>query len=297
VRRLPFGSHLLEEALAFCARAPVGHFDAALRRRLLTGMTSAPEGTIVLTDDTRAASGGLALVGTVIDVIADASAAAELVVLGARGGWPAEDFATEVVAPALAFARRVGRARLQLARPAFVDGGDASLARAGFAPDYDSFLMRRDSGAPPDSPPPSLPPGWRWRPLDEALVGAAHAALREIFRDAPSTTLPPLDEFRRGALGAVPGWHVLLDGDAIAGLVRLSAEGAAGEVRILGRSPAYRGRGLGRVLLDHGLRVLAARPVEIVTLDVAASNERALALYRDFGFEIVTRTSYLVASV
>jgi ribosomal protein S18 acetylase RimI-like enzyme len=296
VRRLPFGPFLLEEALAFCARAPVGHLDGALRRRLLTGMTSAPEGTIVLADDA-AADGGIALVALVVDVIESASAPADLVVLGARGDLAADAFAREVIAPALAFARGVGRSRLLLERPAFVDGIDATLARAGFAPAFDSFFMRRASGAPPEGPAPRLPSGWSWRPLDETIVGAAHAALGEIFRDSVSTTTPPLDEFRRGALGAVPGYYVLLDAAVVAGLVRLSVEGGSGEVTILGRSPAYRGRGVGRVLMDHGLRVLAALSVDVVTLDVAAENERALALYRDFGFEIVTRTSHLVATL
>jgi len=135
-----------------------------------------------------------------------------------------------------------------------------------------------------------LPPAWRWAPLDDALVSSVHEALVEIFLGAPSTTIPPLAEFRRGAFASQPGWHVLLDGEALAGVVRLSAEGSSGEVRILGRRPAYRGRGLGALLLDHGLRVLAGVGAGEITLEVAATNERALALYRGFDFDVVERS-------
>ena len=67
-------------------------------------------------------------------------------------------------------------------------------------------------------------------------------------------------------------------------------------MRVLGRAPHHRGRGLGRLLLEHGLRILAAAGVDAVTLEVAATNERALALYRAFDFEIVERTPTLSTS-
>ena len=285
--RLPL---VLDDALAFAARHPVGHLDEPTRRRLLTQLTSAPAGTIALGD----ATGALTLVATVVDVIAEAGAPAGLEILGARPGLSGEAFATEVLAPALRFARGVGRSALHLARPTFVPDVDAVLARAGLELAYESVFMRRSSIVV-EGAAPALPRGWRWTRLDEALVGPVHAALLEIFRDAPSTTLPPLAEFGRGALGASPGWHVLLDHDAVAGLVRLSATGEDGEVRVLGRHPAYRRRGLGPWLLDRGLRALADAGARQATLQVVATNERALALYRAFDFEVVERTPVFAA--
>lgn len=47
---------------------------------------------------------------------------------------------------------------------------------------------------------------------------------------------------------------------------------------------AYRGIGVGGALMDHALRWAAGQGLEKVTLGVRASNERAQALYRKFGF-------------
>jgi ribosomal protein S18 acetylase RimI-like enzyme len=280
----------LDEALAFAARHPVGHLDEPTRRRLLTQLTSAPAGTIVVGDERRA----LRLVATVVDVIDDPAAAAELVILGAAPGMLGAVFASEVLAPALAFARAMGRRALQVARPGFVHDIDEVLARAHFSLHHEVYAMSRAHAAP-DGAEPTLEPGWRWAPLDDALVAPAHAALVEMLRGAPSATLPPLDAFRRGAFLSAPGWHALLDGETIAGLVRVSASERRGEVRVLGRAPAYRGRGLGRLLLDRALRLLAAAGARAVTLEVAATNARALSLYRAFAFEVTERTPVFAA--
>jgi ribosomal protein S18 acetylase RimI-like enzyme len=285
--RLPL---VLEEALAFAAAHPVGHLDEPLRRRLLTSLTSAPAGTIVLGDE----RGAPRLVATVVDVIFEPRAPAELVILGAAPGLSGAVFAGEVLAPARAFARAVGRRALHVARPGFVRDLDEVLARAGFTLHHEVVSMSRATAAV-DASEPELTSGWRWVPLDDALVALAHAALVEMFRDAPATTTPPLDAFRRGAFASRPGWHVLLDGAELAGLVRLSATGASGEVRILGRHPRYRGRGLGRLLLDRALRLLAAAGARAVALEVAATNERALELYRAFDFAVVERTAVYAA--
>jgi ribosomal protein S18 acetylase RimI-like enzyme len=283
VAPMPMTGQSLDEALAFAALHPVGQLDGPTRLRLLTQLTSAPQGTIVLAD----ARGELALVATVLDVIAESDAPAELVILGARR-VESNVFTHEVLTPAKLFARSVGRPALHLSRPSCVEDVDEVLERAGYVLAHEVILMRRRGR--PDTPEPPLPPGWRWAPLDGALVPQVHAALLEMFRGSPSTTLPPLAEFRRGAFLSPPGWHVLLDGDRVAGLVRLSVQGTQGEVRVLGRRPEYRGRGLGELLLAHGLRLLADLEVDAVTLEVAATNEGALALYRRLGFEVVAQT-------
>ncbi len=286
--RLPLD---VEEALGFAARHPAGHLDDALRRRLITQLTSAPAGTIVLGDG----RGQLRLVATVVDVISDPAAPAELIVLGARPGLPGVVFADEVLAPARAFARAVGRRSVDAPQPACVVDAAEAFARAGFAFAYETVAMRRE-GAPLDALAPELPRGWRWAPLDDALVALAHAALYEIFRGAPSFTLPPLEAFRAGAFQPAPGWHLLLEGDTLAGLVRLAANGVKGELRVVGRASAYRGRGVGRLLVDRGLRLLAEAGARTVTLEAAAKNDRALALYRAFDFEIVERTPVFSAT-
>ena len=66
---------------------------------------------------------------------------------------------------------------------------------------------------------------------------------------------------------------------------------AAGEAEILSVAvtPARRGKGLGRSLLDQHLRRLAGRGVGTVFLEVAEDNWPARALYRRAGFSDVGR--------
>jgi len=99
-------------------------------------------------------------------------------------------------------------------------------------------------------------------------------------------------------------WYVLLDGDRLAGLVQIMLHGAGaeirgevrnrelarGEIRIVGREPSYRGRGVGPRLVAEALRLLHADGAGDVDLSVEADNERALDLYRRFAFEVVART-------
>ncbi|GGL68837.1 GNAT family N-acetyltransferase [Halocalculus aciditolerans] len=58
-----------------------------------------------------------------------------------------------------------------------------------------------------------------------------------------------------------------------------------GHVKDLAVHPDRQGEGLGRALLERGLAVLAAQNVRSVKLEVRRSNQAALSLYRDHGFE------------
>lgn len=59
-----------------------------------------------------------------------------------------------------------------------------------------------------------------------------------------------------------------------------------GHVKDLAVHPDHRGRGVGRGLLERGLAVLASEGAGRVKLEVRDGNEPALALYREFGFEL-----------
>jgi ribosomal-protein-alanine N-acetyltransferase len=65
----------------------------------------------------------------------------------------------------------------------------------------------------------------------------------------------------------------------------------ADEVHIstLAVHPDERGQGIGRRLLQDGLRVARARGARMATLEVRPSNKVAIELYRDFGFKLVGR--------
>ena len=60
-----------------------------------------------------------------------------------------------------------------------------------------------------------------------------------------------------------------------------------GHVKDLAVAPDYQGRGLGSALLERALDLLARHGYDVVRLEVRESNERALALYRRYGFEPV----------
>lgn len=59
-----------------------------------------------------------------------------------------------------------------------------------------------------------------------------------------------------------------------------------GHVKDLAVAPERRGEGIGRLLLSRALATLATQSVGRVKLEVRESNDAALSLYREFGFEI-----------
>ena len=285
VRLAPFSPASVDAIVAFCVAN--GPYDAPLLRRLMLGLTSAPAGVLVVED-----RGALVLVATVVDRTTNGAGAANLELLGVRGPVASEVFARCVVEPALAFARGGERRAVQvqlLSIAAGIVDVEGVLRAAGFAHAYDTFSMSRAADAPEPPAPPLLAAGWSWETLDAARAPQAHDALVEIFRDAASTSTPPLAEFRQSLVTGGKVWRVLLDGQRIAGLVQVISRGDRGELRVVGRAPAYRGTGIGPRLISEALRVLRAAGARGASLEVEASNEDALALYRRFGFAVVTR--------
>ena len=62
-----------------------------------------------------------------------------------------------------------------------------------------------------------------------------------------------------------------------------------GEILNLGVAPAHQRRGVGRVLVEHLLTLLAERGVDAVFLEVRESNAAARRLYQRLGFREVGR--------
>ena len=293
MRLAPFSPASVDAIVAFCVAN--GPYDAPLLRRLMLGLTSAPAGVLIVED-----RGAPVLVAAVVDRTTNDARAANLELLGVRGLVTSEVFARCVVEPALAFARGGERLALQIPLGAIGTGivdAEGVLRAAGFAHAYDSFTMSRAADAPEPPEPPLLAAGWSWETLDAARAPLAHDALVEIFRDAASTSVPPPAEFRQSLVSGGIVWRVLLDGQRIAGLVQVASRHDRGELRIVGRTPAYRGAGIGPRLISEALRVLGAAGVRGVSLEVEARNEDALALYRRFGFEVVTRAPTFARSL
>ncbi len=286
LRRQPFVSDDADAIVAFCTARGCTH-DA----RLLLDLTSSPGGVFVIGDDA-----GPTLVATTVDRLSNGADAALLETLAVRAPIATAPFMRLVVEPAVAFVRAGARRALHVvlspaALPA--DGAqavEAALGARGFAHAYDTFEMRRPGSLPAPEAPQPLPAGWSWAALDGSRVDAAHAALGEMFRGALGTSVMPLEDFRQVVVSGVAVWRVLLDGERIAGLVRIALHGARGELRVVGRAPAYRGRGIGPRLVAEGLRGLRAGGAGDIDLTVETDNQRALELYRGFGFEVMSRT-------
>lgn len=69
------------------------------------------------------------------------------------------------------------------------------------------------------------------------------------------------------------------------------------ELSYLGVGAEFRGRGLGKLLLQHGLRQLAGRAEERITLAVDEANSPALKLYRSRGFYQIDRRIAMIRPV
>ena len=79
------------------------------------------------------------------------------------------------------------------------------------------------------------------------------------------------------------------EGETVVGVVALSrVEDTAELLRIVVAGSA-RGRGLGRALVNHGLRWAESSACEEVFLEVSAGNEAAIGLYEACGFVLLDR--------
>jgi len=91
-------------------------------------------------------------------------------------------------------------------------------------------------------------------------------------------------------------WTLLRVGDSLAGALLLNATPhlQAIELVYLGLTPAARGRGLGRLLINRALAIANERRVRSVMLAVDQENAPALRLYRAAGFRRLAQRSALV---
>ncbi len=161
----------------------------------------------------------------------------------------------------------------------------------GFVPVRRYWLMTRPGL---EVPPPDWPEGIRLAAFDggERDIARWVECFNRSWREHDHPVLMTAEDTRRQLAGGAiraDGAFLAMRGDEAVGFVRNSLHATRGEIAVLGVVPELRRRGLGRALLRHGVRWLLDRRVASVTLGVDGQNERALALYREEGFE-VTRT-------
>jgi ribosomal protein S18 acetylase RimI-like enzyme len=133
----------------------------------------------------------------------------------------------------------------------------------------------------------------------EEHIEGCHAALDVVAREHKYVVwleAPPLEASRAFIGHSIAHRHphfVALDGDRVVGWCDVTPLGRPaiphGGVLGIGLLPEWRGRGVGRRLMQRTLEAARDFPLTRVELSVRADNERAIALYRKIGFEVEGR--------
>ncbi|RIQ13661.1 GNAT family N-acetyltransferase [Jiangella rhizosphaerae] len=76
-------------------------------------------------------------------------------------------------------------------------------------------------------------------------------------------------------------------GDDLAGICLVTRRGTTARIGGFGCTPAYRGRGVGRALMERAVRRCSAAGATTLTLEVIVGNVAAQRLYESLGFRIV----------
>lgn len=123
-----------------------------------------------------------------------------------------------------------------------------------------------------------------------AVVASVAAEERWIATEAPVDVAAFAERVRATIAAGDDALWVLADGERVVGTLGLHATRATG-VLSLGMCivAGARGRGGGRALVQAAMEHARASTAHKVELEVWPDNERAIALYRAFGFEVEGR--------
>ncbi len=128
------------------------------------------------------------------------------------------------------------------------------------------------------------------RPMDELDVASVASIESKVAPDGWTSALFA-GEF--GLAADARHWLVAIDGAEIVGFGGLMIAVDEAHVLNVATDPGHQRRGVARHLLTALMHDAADRGVGAMTLEVRASNEPALSLYRELGFVIAgTRPNY-----
>jgi RimJ/RimL family protein N-acetyltransferase len=133
-------------------------------------------------------------------------------------------------------------------------------------------------------------------PIAEEHIGSVHDCLGEVARERQYLAMldaPPLEQSRAFVLGQIQAnapHFVAIAEDAVVGWCdviakprdTLSHSGTLG----MGVRSAYRGRGIGKALMEATLAGARNRGFTRVELTVRVDNQRAMRLYERVGFKL-----------
>ncbi len=177
-----------------------------------------------------------------------------------------------------------------LERKALVDAGFMPLATL----QYLEASVLPQHASPLEPPEGTTLLNWSHRTRDR--FAAATLGSYEATLDCPGLVgLREIDDILDGhmATGQFDAdlWFTLVRGDEPVGVMMLNGvpEQPAVELVYLGLCPAWRGRGLGRRLLEHAMWTAVRRDVSKMLLAVDQDNTPACRLYRAMGFRPTSR--------
>jgi mycothiol synthase len=180
------------------------------------------------------------------------------------------------------------------------------LEEAGFTYLADLNYMERALGVEHPTHPPSWPAGVHVHPYHPQqrteLCGILQGSYEQTLDCAGLNGLRDVSDILRGHESAgvfEPDlWRILRVDDAPAGAVLLnpSSDQRSVELVYIGLTRAARGRGLGRMLLQHGLHTLRHRRERSVTLAVDQANKPALSIYQSEGFRVYGQRVAMIRS-
>jgi ribosomal protein S18 acetylase RimI-like enzyme len=135
---------------------------------------------------------------------------------------------------------------------------------------------------------------WSIAPIAETHIAGLHAALGRVARERRYLALleaPPLERtaaFVRGNIAGGNPQYVAIGGDAVVGWCDVTpmerAAFAHRGVLGMGVVPEYRGRGVGRALVEATLAAARSKGLARIDLEVRADNTAAIGLYHAVGF-------------
>ena len=97
----------------------------------------------------------------------------------------------------------------------------------------------------------------------------------------------PREALRASLPDALHEFLVIESEGALLGYISMMCVLDEGDIANIAVAPEARRRGLGRALLEEMLQRARARALSLVTLEVRAHNDAAIALYREAGFRPV----------
>ena len=122
---------------------------------------------------------------------------------------------------------------------------------------------------------------------DQPAIRALVFSVLESYglKPSPHDTDADLEDLQQHYFSCGGDFVVLRDGGRVIGTVALANQGAGNcELRKMYLDPAYRGRGLGKQLMEHALQRAKELGFGRMTLETATVLKEAVKLYEQFGF-------------